>query len=188
MNYLNHTPKRLSEAEWLEAFPEAAEIIPQKILEYQQQRNSLVATMNNELAEYKDFPDDKQWFWVDWITKYKYGEDLENINRHIARLERELRAISGKQPANGLTDDMIRIAKSVPVEEVINRQFRKTGSTLVGLCPFHEERTPSFHIFKSNRGHCFGGCGKGGDVIDIYMLLNGCNFKNAVFALAGGQS
>lgn len=179
---------QLSDAELAIVFPEAGEIIQNNIKEYMQQRDRLVATINKELAEYDDLPEGKRWFWIDWTTNHKYKDELEFIDKSLARLKRGLRAIKGQAPANGLTDDLIRQAKEIPVESVIDQQFRRTGSTLVGLCPFHAERTPSFHIFSSNRGKCFGGCGKGGDVIDIYMLLQNCSFKEAVFALAGGQS
>jgi DNA primase len=62
--------------------------------------------------------------------------------------------------------------------------LRRAGRNLVGLCPFHEERTPSFTV-SPERGvfHCFG-CQAGGDVITFVMRREGLDFRAAVLALA----
>ena len=51
------------------------------------------------------------------------------------------------------------------------------------LCPFHGERTPSFHVTRKNRWHCFG-CGRGGDMFDFAMLDRNTDFMGAVRFLA----
>jgi DNA primase len=63
-------------------------------------------------------------------------------------------------------------------------QLRKTGATWKGLCPFHGEKTPSFHV-NSEKGffHCFG-CGVGGDVIKFVELYDKVAFPEAVRMLA----
>src|SRR5699024_1234247 len=54
-----------------------------------------------------------------------------------------------------------------------------------GLCPFHDERTPSFHVRPQvGRWHCFG-CGEGGDVISFVQKIDGLGFTEAVEYLAG---
>lgn len=64
------------------------------------------------------------------------------------------------------------------IEEAINRylpgvELRRMGKNLVGLCPFHQERTPSFTVDREkNVFHCFG-CGVGGDVIQLAALALG---------------
>ncbi|HEY6324902.1 MAG TPA: DNA primase [Candidatus Cybelea sp.] len=62
--------------------------------------------------------------------------------------------------------------------------LRKRGNDLVGLCPFHAEKTPSFHVHP-DRGFfkCFG-CGAGGDVITFVQKLEGAGFGDAVRMLA----
>jgi DNA primase len=62
--------------------------------------------------------------------------------------------------------------------------LRKRGSDLVGLCPFHGEKTPSFHVHP-DRGFfkCFG-CQKGGDVITFVQELEGLSFPDALRVLA----
>lgn len=68
------------------------------------------------------------------------------------------------------------IGESVPL--------RKRGNDLVGLCPFHNEKTPSFHVHP-DRGFfkCFG-CGAGGDVISFVQRRDGVPFADAVRTLA----
>ena len=62
--------------------------------------------------------------------------------------------------------------------------LKKTGATYKGLCPFHGERTPSFHVNR-DKGffHCFG-CGVGGDVIKFLELHEKVGFAEAVRMLA----
>jgi len=62
--------------------------------------------------------------------------------------------------------------------------LKKTGATYKGLCPFHGERTPSFHVNRDKAFfHCFG-CGVGGDVIKFIELHEKVGFADAVKMLA----
>jgi DNA primase len=62
--------------------------------------------------------------------------------------------------------------------------LKKTGATFKGLCPFHGEKTPSFHVNR-DKGffHCFG-CGAGGDVFKFLELRENVAFPDAVRMLA----
>ncbi len=62
--------------------------------------------------------------------------------------------------------------------------LKKRGRSFVGLCPFHQEKTPSFHV-NPERGffHCFG-CQESGSAIDFLMKHDGLTFPEAVRALA----
>jgi len=62
--------------------------------------------------------------------------------------------------------------------------LRRRGHVLTGLCPFHNEKTPSFNVNPS-RGfyHCFG-CGKGGDVFNFIQEIEGVDFREALEMLA----
>lgn len=64
-------------------------------------------------------------------------------------------------------------------------QLKRSGNTsLKGLCPFHQEKTPSFHVDTSRQSfHCFG-CGKGGDVFRFFMDKENLDFVNAAQILA----
>jgi len=63
-------------------------------------------------------------------------------------------------------------------------QLKKTGRSFKGLCPFHQEKTPSFVVFPdSQHFHCFG-CGKSGDLFTFYELAEKVDFREAMTELA----
>ena len=63
-------------------------------------------------------------------------------------------------------------------------KLTRRGRNFVGLCPFHKEKTPSFHVSQENgRYYCFG-CNEKGSVIDFVMKLEGLEFPDAVRTLA----
>ena len=62
--------------------------------------------------------------------------------------------------------------------------LKRAGSGLVGLCPFHSEKTPSFHVVpEKGFFHCFG-CGAGGDVISFIMRMENLEYPAAIEFLA----
>ncbi|HKG24304.1 MAG TPA: DNA primase, partial [Thermomicrobiales bacterium] len=63
-------------------------------------------------------------------------------------------------------------------------QLKKAGRSYKGLCPFHQEKTPSFIVFPDSQNfHCFG-CGKGGDVFTFYQSVEHVDFKETLTELA----
>jgi DNA primase len=72
-----------------------------------------------------------------------------------------------------------------PLAPLVGRRVKLTraGRNWRGLCPFHNEKTPSFHVYE-NGFHCFG-CGASGDAISWVMQTQGLEFMEAVTALAG---
>jgi DNA primase len=84
-------------------------------------------------------------------------------------------------------DDKIEEVRTrADIVEVIGAhvRLRRTGRNFVGLCPFHQEKTPSFSV-NSERGffHCFG-CQAGGTVFNFVMRMDGLTFPEAVRTLA----
>ncbi|OHV29472.1 MULTISPECIES: DNA primase [Pseudofrankia] len=83
--------------------------------------------------------------------------------------------------------DIALIRERARIEDVIGEhvQLRPAGSdNLRGLCPFHEEKTPSFNVRPSTGVyHCFG-CEQGGDVIHFVRAIDGLSFPEAVERLA----
>ena len=72
------------------------------------------------------------------------------------------------------------------IEDIISShvQLKRAGSNLVGCCPFHSERTPSFTVFLNRENfYCFG-CGAGGDVITFVMKMQNVDYITAVEYLA----
>src|SRR5207302_8756869 len=62
--------------------------------------------------------------------------------------------------------------------------LQKSGKSFKWLCPFHNERTPSFYVFaESQTWHCFG-CNEGGDVFTFVEKQQGLEFRDALLYLA----
>jgi DNA primase len=85
-------------------------------------------------------------------------------------------------------EDIARVRELSPIADVVGEQVtlrNAGGGSLKGLCPFHDEKSPSFHVTPT-RGfyHCFG-CGEGGDVITFVMKIDHLSFAEAVERLAG---
>jgi len=83
-------------------------------------------------------------------------------------------------------ESLERVKQAVDIVEVISAHtdLRRQGARWVGLCPFHEERTPSFSVEPQEKlYHCFG-CGVGGDVIKFVEEKEGLGFAEAVELLA----
>lgn len=83
--------------------------------------------------------------------------------------------------------DIAAIRDQVRIEDVVGDyvQLRRAGAdSLKGLCPFHDEKSPSFHV-RPNHGHfhCFG-CGEGGDVYAFIQKIEHVSFVEAVETLA----
>src|SRR5512140_16250 len=74
------------------------------------------------------------------------------------------------------------------IEEIVAEHVTlKTAGvgSMKGLCPFHDERSPSFHVRpQGGLWHCFG-CGEGGDVISFRQKIDGLGFSEAVEYLGG---
>ena len=63
-------------------------------------------------------------------------------------------------------------------------KLRKAGANFMGLCPFHQEKTPSFAVHPTKQiFHCFG-CGVGGDVFKFVMLIENLSFPEALRRVA----
>lgn len=79
-----------------------------------------------------------------------------------------------------------RIRGSLDIVDVIGSyiQVKRAGASAKALCPFHKEKTPSFHINPARQAfHCFG-CGAGGDVFKFVMLYENVDFPTALRLLA----
>jgi DNA primase len=79
-----------------------------------------------------------------------------------------------------------RVKQQADIIRVVGEYVRlkKSGQNFVGLCPFHQEKTPSFAVHPVKQiYHCFG-CGVGGDVFKFVMEMDKCAFPEAVRAVA----
>jgi DNA primase len=85
------------------------------------------------------------------------------------------------------TDDSIeRLRQSVDMAELVGAksELKRSGAQLMGICPFHDERSPSFSVDPVQKVfHCFG-CGEGGDLFKFVQLTEGLSFREAVESLS----
>src|SRR5215469_16983256 len=90
-------------------------------------------------------------------------------------------------PGRIRSEDIAAVRERSPIADVIGEylQLRPAGGgSLKGLCPFHDERTPSFNVTPGKElYHCFS-CGAGGDVIRFVMEIEHLQFGEAVERLA----
>jgi hypothetical protein len=137
-----------------------------------------MSEIDSQYQPYKKLEDDVE-FTIEAIHKHvnylQVKEKTENYIKTIKRID-----ILSKPARNGsVTADTIARAKEVPIENLYGgRLFGRDDK--VGLCPFHQERTPSFHInTKKNNWRCFG-CDAFGDSIDYLMKQDNLTFIEAV--------
>ncbi|HEY4777526.1 MAG TPA: DNA primase [Candidatus Acidoferrales bacterium] len=79
-----------------------------------------------------------------------------------------------------------RVKQQADIVRVVGEYVRlkKSGQNFSGLCPFHQEKTPSFNVHPVKQiYHCFG-CGVGGDVFKFVMELDKCTFPEAIRTVA----
>lgn len=85
-----------------------------------------------------------------------------------------------------MDSDVQKIKDKLAITEVVGQyvQLRRAGRSHVGRCPFHKERTPSFHV-SAERGtyKCFG-CGEGGDIFTFVQKIDNIDFSAALKMLA----
>ena len=120
----------------------------------------------------------------DQLHRFAAGEPP--VERHVRRATepaRRLRHVAGRIRE----DSIAEVREKARIDEVVSSYVtlrNAGGGSQKGLCPFHDEKSPSFHVTPA-RGffHCFG-CGEGGDVINFLMKIDGLTFVEAVERLA----
>lgn len=84
-------------------------------------------------------------------------------------------------------EDIAAVREKARIDEVVSAYVtlrNAGGGSQKGLCPFHDEKSPSFHVTPSrNFFHCFG-CQEGGDVFTFLMKIDGLSFSEAVERMA----
>jgi DNA primase len=84
------------------------------------------------------------------------------------------------------TDAVSEVRQRLDIVDLVSEKvaLKRAGRNMKGLCPFHQEKTPSFVVFpESQNFHCFG-CGKGGDLFTFYMESEKVDFREALQELA----
>lgn len=178
-----------TEIELLKIFPEAKEMIRQKIDEWIRVKGKLLSEeVLPALKKISGIKDDfSRWFWKEAYKSLVNPRFIEAV-RQLARLERlQILTVNTKHSKNIVDFEQKKeAAKQTPILSLYSFQkLRKLGSRHTALCPFHNEDTPSFVIYPDNSFYCFG-CQAHGDAIDFIKLLKNCDFKEAVGSLCFG--
>ena len=112
------------------------------------------------------------------------GDEFKEVQKKYKRLFLECASLRGdrKIGKENITEDIIDRCREIPIEELVNEKTFSSGRDRVRmLCPFHQEKTPSFFIFKNeNSFHCFG-CNEGGKgAVSFMMKLENLTFLEAI--------
>jgi hypothetical protein len=83
--------------------------------------------------------------------------------------------------ATGQSHSIVAYCKQFGIE------LKRKGRELVGLCPLHQDKTPSFYVYEDNHYHCFG-CGAHGDSVDLCAAYEGIRLVEAAERLAGAPT
>ncbi len=84
------------------------------------------------------------------------------------------------------SDKVAEVRERTEIVDLVGQyvDLKRTGRSFKGLCPFHQEKTPSFVVFPdSGNFHCFG-CGRGGDAFTFFMDIEHVEFREALQDLA----
>lgn len=121
------------------------------------------------------------WFEA-MVFLYKLEDEREKSRIWIRYWQRLGNLYTPPKLEGHISEYDIEKAKSYPIQELLETSFKNAGSgKLKSLCPFHEERTPSFVIYTNeNTAHCFG-CSKHiNNAINFLMERDNIEFKEAV--------
>jgi len=108
-----------------------------------------------------------------------------SVRAKIAPLERTIKRIDGRKrhySGQSITDADIDRAREYPIQELWRELIGTPIRHGMVSCPFHDDNTPSMSLRKHNRYKCFS-CDAKGDVIDLYMKVQGCGFLDAIRGL-----
>lgn len=176
MKINNLTPYEIADAfpdECREYIPKILPVLKSKILKFREQVKAIeIMPINKDTKEFYlmflglIFPDTER----KRISEYEKVMDILKNNATD-------KYISDKHA--------IVTAKARPIETLYSFQkVRQSSSRISAKCPFHDDNSPSFVIYRNtNTFYCFSGCG-GGDAIDFFCKLNKVGFKEAVKELS----
>jgi hypothetical protein len=180
---MKYRPQKITDRELLEIFPEAKEILPAKIKEWE-------ATLKKDKGKIKDClafvysqkVDEFSIWFLEQVTRLFLMPPILEANGHILRLKRMLSIFSPAGEKLERWQEKVEIARHYPITELARSklELRPAGRNFIAICPFHSEKHASFYIYpETNSFYCFG-CGTGGDNLKLTMHLHGVDFKEAV--------
>lgn len=172
----NSQKYELTDQEELAAFPEALSILKRnhrlykrKIAEF---RGAIVADLKSHTLENYQF---------DFIVEVRFlqNKEIAEIIKNLNFVEREIFRLEKRSNLTQSFSEEIKLAKEKSIVSTIEKLGIPIKMKTIS-CPFHQEKTPSCHLYeKSNTYKCFG-CGAFGDSINFVMNYLNTDFKTAV--------
>ncbi|MDD2890860.1 MAG: CHC2 zinc finger domain-containing protein [bacterium] len=147
-------------------------IFEDKIKEFEEEEKKLRQLRGKEFKKYPDFWD------------YLIAPKIEFCRKEIRRfgwLKRKV-IIYNKEKFEKSYVNVEELLNVIDISEIVENYTKIVwcGKEYRGLCPFHNEKTPSFYVNPEKKlWHCFG-CGAGGNVINFLMKIEGWNFKETL--------
>lgn len=168
------TPYQEEKRLWFPQWPKDLERITKK--DGDKSKNPKYTTKKHIRQDIKIINDKLDW----WLNHSQ--NSISNMDKIYTELTLEDLLIKKEELKNKLNnlgkkfnDNKLEKAKQRPISNFL--QFNSAG---FAKCPFHQEKTASFHKLPGKeRGHCFG-CGRTGDTIDVVMALNNCTISEAL--------
>jgi hypothetical protein len=175
---------------------EAKAMFDEKIAEWLDVAREARRAIKHDLMEIGRLGDKRsRWFWTEALKISPAAKQLTEARRQISRLRRLKRAADrvfkvGDEGNDTLDFDIVLTrAKQIPILDVISRvvDVKKAGKAYIALCPFHDDKQPSLHVYPAtNSFYCFG-CQRGGDAIEFVRLRFGYGFKDAIEYVTKGE-
>jgi len=152
-------------------------------ISYLEEKNATILSHLKEMeADFQRMEDqDYEGWWIETAKQMRGYEKLAGKYRSNKITIGHLKGQYDSEKKTVVTDDMIAAAKKVPFNKLIKLEV--VGNRAKALCPFHNEKTPSFVVYgDTNRGHCHG-CGKNVDTIQYLVEAKKMEFNQAVLML-----
>lgn len=178
------------------AFPTEGRLVVQKLEEYWVEAGELFRYMKRVRNVVDNVQADPfaKWFFLN-VEKYEQAGRLKFLYQQIKRLE-HLKVVYEKHRIESILQfvkfDTKEEKRKYNTDKMMDREnllldiavfdgmkLKGTGSRFMGLCPLHQEKTPSFCIYKDNWYHCYG-CQAHGNVFDYIMKTRNSDFKAAL--------
>ena len=152
--------------EQAQAFPDCREMV-----------GALIYELDGELMVYDE-----------WVKKHSFNEAFRRVDSRYIRSQELKKFMKLTKPRVFSQQLDVQRAKSVPIRDLYDFNVsRETSKIIYAKCPFHDQKTGSFTIYKdSNSWFCYS-CNVGGDSISFLQKLKGISFVQAVKELGGRQ-
>jgi hypothetical protein len=170
--------KKYSIHELAEIFPEAKEVLKEQISETKKKLKS--AFKRAKKSYLHSLREPEVAFLCEAATEIIFEEEIIVFEKRLRQLTYQYDCLIDKNIQEEIID-IEALKERLDLKQIIEGygfKLRKSGQSWLTLCPFHNERTPSFNVYKKHF-YCFG-CQAHGDVFNFIQEIEKVNFKEAL--------